>query len=324
MTLEGIFGIAVERLLDADHPVHDLRRVPAVLGRRQVLHRLLVRGDGRQADQRRAHRDARLVPARRPFGLGRGDDGDARRGRLRRCSPRSATSKDAAGGLLAAGGLGAIISPPVLGAAAFLIAEFLKISYLDVLLMATIPTCLYLPRALPHGRDRRAQVRHEATCCSSSVDIGLEPDASSYWFHFLSLVAIVAFMLLGLLARAVGVLGDRGRARHQLPATATARSFSYDLFRGNELGQERLAELRASSRRWRAARSAVLNVAATCAGAGHHRRRRDAHRPGAQVQLDRARLRRQLAAADGDLHLAHRLDRRPRGAGDRVATSSAR
>jgi len=31
----------------------------------------------------------------------------------------------------------------VLGAAAFLIAEFLKISYLDVILMATIPTCLY-------------------------------------------------------------------------------------------------------------------------------------------------------------------------------------
>src|SRR5258706_118315 len=50
--------------------------------------------------------------------------------------------KDAAGGLLAGGGLGAIISPPVLGAAAFLIAEFLKISYLDVLLMATIPTLL--------------------------------------------------------------------------------------------------------------------------------------------------------------------------------------
>ncbi|MEX0591070.1 MAG: TRAP transporter large permease subunit, partial [Xanthobacteraceae bacterium] len=50
---------------------------------------------------------------------------------------------DAAGGLLAAGGLGAIISPPVLGAAAFLIAEFLKISYLDVIWMALIPTCLY-------------------------------------------------------------------------------------------------------------------------------------------------------------------------------------
>jgi len=54
--------------------------------------------------------------------------------------------KDAAGGLLAAGGLDAIISPPVLGAAAFLIAEFLKISYLDVLPMATVPTLLYYLR----------------------------------------------------------------------------------------------------------------------------------------------------------------------------------
>ena len=68
--------------------------------------------------------------------------------------------KNAAGGLLAAGGLGAIISPPVLGAAAFLIAEFLKISYLDVLLMAVIPTRAVLFRAVPDGRDRRPQVRH--------------------------------------------------------------------------------------------------------------------------------------------------------------------
>ena len=52
---------------------------------------------------------------------------------------RAGYGKDAAGGLLAAGGLGAIISPPVLGAAAFLIAEFLKISYLDVILMAVDP-----------------------------------------------------------------------------------------------------------------------------------------------------------------------------------------
>jgi TRAP transporter 4TM/12TM fusion protein len=51
--------------------------------------------------------------------------------------------KDAAGGLLAAGGIGAILSPPVLGAAAFLIAEFLRLSYLDVIIMAIIPTCLY-------------------------------------------------------------------------------------------------------------------------------------------------------------------------------------
>ncbi|MGZ5080651.1 MAG: TRAP transporter permease, partial [Usitatibacter sp.] len=56
---------------------------------------------------------------------------------------KSGYSKDAAGGLLAAGGLGAILSPPVLGAAAFIIAEFLRISYLEVIKMATIPTLLY-------------------------------------------------------------------------------------------------------------------------------------------------------------------------------------
>ena len=44
---------------------------------------------------------------------------------------------------MAAGGLGAILSPPVLGAAAFLIAEYLKMSYLDIVRMAIIPTCLY-------------------------------------------------------------------------------------------------------------------------------------------------------------------------------------
>ncbi len=70
------------RVVVADHPVHDLRRVPAALGRGQVLHRLLVRGDGRQAHRRRAHRRARVVPARRAVGLGRRDDGDARRRRL--------------------------------------------------------------------------------------------------------------------------------------------------------------------------------------------------------------------------------------------------
>ena len=67
--------------------------------------------------------------------------------------------KNAAGGLLAAGGLGAIISPPVLGAAAFLIAEFLKISYLDVIWMAVIPTCLYYLVAAVHGRARRPALR---------------------------------------------------------------------------------------------------------------------------------------------------------------------
>ena len=56
---------------------------------------------------------------------------------------RSGYDKESAGGLLAAGGIGAILSPPVLGAASFLIAEILQISYLQVLIMASIPTILY-------------------------------------------------------------------------------------------------------------------------------------------------------------------------------------
>jgi TRAP transporter 4TM/12TM fusion protein len=50
---------------------------------------------------------------------------------------------DTAGAMLAASGIGALLSPPTLGAAAFLIAEYLRISYLEVLVMATIPTVLY-------------------------------------------------------------------------------------------------------------------------------------------------------------------------------------
>lgn len=48
-----------------------------------------------------------------------------------------------AGAILSAGGIGALISPPMMGAAAFLIAEFLRIPYLQVLVMALVPALLY-------------------------------------------------------------------------------------------------------------------------------------------------------------------------------------
>src|SRR5213082_2503281 len=103
--------------------------------------------------------------------------------------------KDAAGGLLAAGGLGAIISPPVLGAAAFLIAEFLKISYLDVILMATIPTCLYYLALFAMVEiDVRKFGMKDVTFERVETAWNL---AKRYWFHFLSLISIVVFMLWG-------------------------------------------------------------------------------------------------------------------------------
>ncbi|MGV3627491.1 MAG: TRAP transporter permease [Betaproteobacteria bacterium] len=103
--------------------------------------------------------------------------------------------KEAAGGLLAAGGLGAILSPPVLGAAAFLIAEFLRISYLDVILMATIPTIMfYLGIFIMVEIDARK---------FSMRSVALEKHqrawdlAKRYWYHFVSLISIVVFLLTG-------------------------------------------------------------------------------------------------------------------------------
>ena len=103
--------------------------------------------------------------------------------------------KNAAGGLLAAGGLGAIISPPVLGAAAFLIAEFLKISYLDVIWMAAIPTCLYyLSLLFMVELDAK---RFGAQVVDVSHGLTLWGMTRRYGFHFISLISIIVFMLWG-------------------------------------------------------------------------------------------------------------------------------
>lgn len=110
---------------------------------------------------------------------------------------RAGYNREAAGGLLSAGGIGAVISPPILGAAAFLIAEILKISYLQVLVMAIIPTALYyLAIFLMIELDaRRFALKH--------VDIKAERAstlAARYWYLLSSLVVIPAFMVYGFTA----------------------------------------------------------------------------------------------------------------------------
>ncbi len=171
--------------------------------------------------------------------------------------------KNAAGGLLSAGGLGAIISPPVLGAAAFLIAEFLKISYLDVLLMATIPTCLYYLALFTMVEiDVRKFGMKDVTFERVESAWSL---AKKYWFHFLSLVSIVFFMLWGyspvlsvFWATVVSALTSLLRRDTSLvpyeifearnPIRAFWHSGLIKALAGGSLG--------------------VLNVASTCAGAG--------------------------------------------------------
>ena len=156
--------------------------------------------------------------------------------------------KNAAGGLLAAGGLGAIISPPVLGAAAFLIAEFLKISYLDVITMAMLPTLLYYFSVL-------VMVELDAAKYGGGGELLVEKGTlwrvtRDYWFHFGSLISIIVLMLYGF-SPVLSVFW----------ATMLAIAASY-LRRDTALVPAKLARALSEGT------TGVLSIAATCATAG--------------------------------------------------------
>jgi TRAP transporter 4TM/12TM fusion protein len=155
--------------------------------------------------------------------------------------------KDSAGGLLSAGGIGAIISPPVLGAAAFLIAEFLKISYLEVIAMAAIPTLLYYWSifTMVELDANKFGARPIAVASESVWSL-----TRKYGYHFSSLVAIVVFMLWGYTA---------------------ILSVVYAIFLAIALSFIRRETALTPARLWRALQYGsygVLSVASTCATAG--------------------------------------------------------
>ena len=104
---------------------------------------------------------------------------------------RAGYPPEPAGGMLAASGIGAILSPPTLGAAAFIIAEFLQVSYLKVLGFAVIPTILYyLGILLAIEIDAR---KHGTTSAEVSSDSAWRL-LLRFGYHFLSLFVIIAFM----------------------------------------------------------------------------------------------------------------------------------
>jgi TRAP transporter 4TM/12TM fusion protein len=160
---------------------------------------------------------------------------------------RSGYDKESAGGLLAAGGIGAILSPPVLGAASFLIAEILQISYLQVLIMASIPTILYYASILfmVEGDARRF---HLTSVALGRIDVPAL--TRQYWFHFTSLITIVIFMILGF----TGIT-----AVFYSILIAVATSF---LNKNSALYPKKLIDALAAGTKQ------VLSVAATCACAG--------------------------------------------------------
>src|SRR2546421_1382961 len=102
--------------------------------------------------------------------------------------------RESSGAILSAGGIGAVISPPVLGPAAFIMAELLRISYLDIVIMAMMPTILfYLGILLTIEIDAR-RLKAQPIVLDAPGFWGL---TKRYWYQYTSLFAIIAFLLLG-------------------------------------------------------------------------------------------------------------------------------
>jgi TRAP-type uncharacterized transport system fused permease subunit len=96
--------------------------------------------------------------------------------------------------VLAAAGIGAILSPPTLGAAAFIIAELLRVSYLQVLGYALIPTLLYyLGIFLAVEFDARRFGVREVPLARQ----GFWRLLGRFGYHFSSLFVIIALLALG-------------------------------------------------------------------------------------------------------------------------------
>ena len=101
--------------------------------------------------------------------------------------------RDTAGGLLSAAGIGALLSPPTLGAAAFIIAEYLEVSYLKVLAFATIPTVLYYFSCLLM---MEADARRQGTVRVEHEVQSLWALTKRYGYHFSSLVVTGSYPLM--------------------------------------------------------------------------------------------------------------------------------
>jgi TRAP transporter 4TM/12TM fusion protein len=160
---------------------------------------------------------------------------------------RAGYPAEQAGGMLAAAGVGAILSPPTLGAAAFIVAEYLDVSYLTVLGWAMIPTVLYyLGILLAVEIDaRRFQVRAVDAPQTSALRL-----LGRFGYHFSSLVLIVVLLAVG-----------QSATRAVVYATVLAAFLSF-LDRRTWLTPQRLfAALSAGVR-------GVLPVVAVCAAAG--------------------------------------------------------
>jgi TRAP transporter 4TM/12TM fusion protein len=98
-----------------------------------------------------------------------------------------------AAGLIATGGIGAVLSPPLMGAAAFLIMQFMGVSFWDVVVMVTIPTILYYVGTL-FMVELEARRYHFAPPETKATTVRAVMMTKGY--HLLSIVVLVALLVI--------------------------------------------------------------------------------------------------------------------------------
>jgi TRAP transporter 4TM/12TM fusion protein len=103
-------------------------------------------------------------------------------------------SPNMAAGLIATGGIGAVISPPLMGAAAFLIMEFMGITFWNVVIMVTMPTLLFYLGTLFMVEIEANKLRFKPP----------PPTGLTFWqvmrsrgYHLISLLVLIALLGLG-------------------------------------------------------------------------------------------------------------------------------
>ena len=222
---------------------------------------------------------------------------------------RAGYPAEQAGGMLAAAGIGAILSPPTLGAAAFIIAEYLGVPYLTVLLLGDDPDAPVLPGHPAGRRDRRPPVR---AARRSSVARPVAVAAAAAGSATTSSRCCVIVVLPG-----AGHLGvPRGRLRHA--SLAVALSFLDRASTGSPRAGCRRARPPASAGCCRSSRSApppgIITASPPRPASGRSWRASTGRRRAARSseQPDRG------AALTAVFAAVARGPARPGGAGDRV------
>jgi TRAP transporter 4TM/12TM fusion protein len=104
-------------------------------------------------------------------------------------------SANMAAGLISAGGIGAVISPPLMGAAAFLIMQFLGISFWSVVVMVIVPTLLYYLGTL-FMVEMEARKHNFKPPESSDLTFGQVMKNRGY--HLISLAVLMVLLGMGL------------------------------------------------------------------------------------------------------------------------------